>query len=230
MLTCIFGYMALKTILTYKSASNEYSLLKNNVLKPAKLESIYLDVDFDSLVNQNPDVMAWIEIPNTNVSYPVMFAADYEEYIHTTFDGSYNPSGSIFADYRCNRDFSSKNTILYGHNMKDGSMFADISDYLDEDKFLANKEIRIYMKGEVLLYEVFSAFQTEASDENYNVSFSDNDYFYSWVKRVASYSWYYTEVELRPEDRVLMLSTCKGGENNTRTVVFARLSKIVELK
>ena len=79
--------------------------------------------------------IGWINVPETKINYPVMYSGDNEFYLHRAVDGSYLRVGSIFLDYRCNADFTEKINVLYGHNMSDGSMFADVMKFIDSDYF-----------------------------------------------------------------------------------------------
>ena len=88
-----------------------------------------LEVDFAGLRSQNSDIVGWIYSPGTVINYPIVQAADNDYYLHRHIDGTYSGGGSIFMDYACSSDFSGINTILYGHHMYDGSMFASLSNY-----------------------------------------------------------------------------------------------------
>lgn len=107
----------------------------------AETEEGFFEVDFDGLKAQNPDVAAWIQIPALEVSYPVVKGTDNEYYLHHMFDGQEHKNGSIFIDYHNQADFTDHNTIIYGHNMKNGSMFGTLSRYQEESLY----RVRIFI-------------------------------------------------------------------------------------
>ena len=126
----------------YKAAQNEYQQLRTEyttssgdastsqeegaAAKPA-------DIDLAALQQQNPDTVGWIELPGTDISYPIMQGASNETYLRHTFNKEYLISGSIFMDFRNNKDYSDFNTIIFGHNMRDGTMFSQLGSYLNDD-------------------------------------------------------------------------------------------------
>ncbi|MDO4566732.1 MAG: class B sortase, partial [Oscillospiraceae bacterium] len=128
---------------------------------------------------------------------------------------------------RCAPGWSCRNTILYGHRMNDGSMFAGLRNYFDKSFLNSHREIHIYTEGYLRVYEVFSVHYASAGDDSYTVAFSDGDEYALWLETIASRSA--VDAGERPEagQDVLLLSTCKGGENEDRTVVFAALSRII---
>ena len=97
-----------------------------------------ISVDFDGLQRENPDVVGWIYCPGTVINYPVVQAADNEQYLSRMLDGSYHAAGTIFLDFRCNRSFQSCNSILYGHNMRDDSMFGTLESYEEQAYWTAH--------------------------------------------------------------------------------------------
>lgn len=107
----------------------------------------YLRIDFEGLQVVNPDVIGWVEIPGLAISYPVVQGTDNAYYLHHLFTGEYNSSGSIFADCHNQPDFTDQNTIIYGHNMKNGSMFGTLSRYQDEALWEASPYFYLYVPG-----------------------------------------------------------------------------------
>ena len=147
--TAIFlfsGYQLLKIFLEYHAGTAEYSQAADQYVKEkedagnkepvADLEegsdTCPIEIDFANLQAENPDVVGWIYSPDTVINYPVMKGETNDTYLHTMLNGQYNSSGSIFMDYRNNPDLSNYVTILYGHHMKNGSMFASLHKYSDQ--------------------------------------------------------------------------------------------------
>ena len=181
------------------------------------------DVYYD-LYTQNEDFSGWIKVPNTAIDYPVMQAEDNEFYLHSDFYKEYRYSGIPFADYQCDLYTPSTNIIIYAHNMKDGSMFASLSKYKDEEFYKQNKIISfntLYDTGE---YEVIGAFRTTPKQFNYHEFIdaktrADFDTFISGVKRLSLYE---TDVNAEYGDRLLTLSTCSHNSDGERFVVVAK--------
>jgi len=161
----------------------------------------------------NPDYVGWISIPGINISFPVVRGADNEKYMDITFSGAKNSSGSIYMDYRCKKNFSSPVTIIYGHSMNDGSMFAPIRKYQDFNYIVQYPIINITTeKDEILSYRIFDAKRVGAYDKVFALDIQK-----------AVEPGYFTGA---PEDagKFLVLSTCIGfKQNDERMLVYAAL-------
>lgn len=114
--------------------------------------------------------IGWINVPETKIDFPVMYSGDNEFYLHRAVDGSYLRVGSIFLDYRCNADFMGKINVLYGHNMSDGSMFADVVKFIDTDYFDSHNYGWLTTEKAVYKIDFFSLSQPENYDDFYDVS------------------------------------------------------------
>jgi len=163
-----------------------------------------------SLTDMNPDYVGWITIPGTAVSYPVVRGRDNDQYMHITFSGSYNPAGSIFMDYRCTDDFDTPMSLIYGHNMRNDSMFSPLVRYLDADFMAAHPEIHVVsVSGEKRVYRIAEARLTDAWDEVYTLDVFDA----------------FEAAELFPGwdvGKLMVLSTCVDSPDRTgRLLVFA---------
>ena len=183
------------------------------------------DCDLDSLQAVNPDVIGWIFLPDTQIDYPLLHAADNETYLHTAWDGTSNVAGSIFLETRSNPDFTDFNTIIYGHHMRNGSMFAPLLGYKDAGFTQTHPNVYIATADGIFRYSVFSAYEAPVVSDTYRLVFKNaaqkqialNHYF-------SSSQW---EPSLKPSihDQVVTLSTCTGtGQYETRWVVQAVLS------
>lgn len=127
------------------------------------------EIDFDGLRAINKDIVAWIQIPGIGVDYPVVQGKDNEHYLHYTFDGKANKAGSIFLDYRNRKDFTDSKVILYGHNMKDGSMFSNLKKYQDAGFRKEQGRVLIYLPDKVLECEIVECRQVSVKDSVYEV-------------------------------------------------------------
>ena len=133
-------YQIISTICHYSESEETYKDIVANVvtIKDAddineqegeKLEQAPITVDFNALLSQNKDVVGWLYCENTPVNYPIVQSDDNDYYLRRMLNGKYNIAGTVFMDYRCRSDYSSLNTIIYGHNMKNDSMFGTFTDY-----------------------------------------------------------------------------------------------------
>lgn len=190
--------------------------------------------NYQPLVQENNHLAAWLMIENTEVNYPVMYTPDAPEYyLRKAFDGSYALSGSLFIGADCIPDGS--NIIIYGHNMKDSSMFGTLESYADEDYAREHSEIiydLIQPDGsyERLTFEVMAAFYSRiysVDEENafryyYSTDLSNPDVFQYYIEEVMSASLYDLGVTAGYGDRLLTLSTCSYHTEDGRFVVVAR--------
>lgn len=127
------------------------------------------EIDFEGLRAINKDIVAWIQIPGIGVDYPVVQGKDNEHYLHYTFDGKENKAGSIFLDYRNRADFTDSKMILYGHNMKDGSMFSNLKKYQNTAFRKEEGRVLIYLPDQVLVCEAVECRQVPVWDLVYEI-------------------------------------------------------------
>ncbi len=173
---------------------------------------------------QNPDTVGYIRIGDSAIDYPVVFSGDNEYYITHTFEKTESKEGAIFMDFRCDyMDFAkTRNVILYGHRMKDGSMFKGLTDYLDKDFYEQNRTIRFDTLYKEYEWEVFAVFETHVDFYYIETEFGSNEEWMAFMKSCYQRSKYQEETTFYPTDIVLTLSTC-GLAKNKRFVVMARL-------
>jgi len=172
-------------------------------------------LDMRSFFDLNPDFAGWIFIPGTEINYPIARGADNERYLHTTFSGEQNVAGAIFMDYRATRGFETPLTIIHGHNMRDGSMFASLHRYLDPDFLESNRDLSIITEtGERLTYHIFDVRLVSAWDSIYALNFLDADAVAAHFAPTAPIG----------TGRFLALSTCASGDR--RLLVMAGLPEL----
>ena len=181
-----------------------------------------------SLHEENKDLAGWVTVPGTKVDYPVMFTPkEPEYYLKRGFAGEDSVSGTPFLDYRTSLDPLSDNIIVYGHNMKDGSMFSDLLRYRDREYYEDHPRMEFYTLTERQTYEIFAVIQTEVYDNRkfdcYSlVDAKSREAFDEFFKQIKHLSLYDTGVTVEYGDRVLTLSTCSYQAENGRTLVFGR--------
>lgn len=183
----------------------------------------YPEVDFESLLAINDDVVGWIYIEDTIINYPIVQGEDNVRYMERMVDGRYNPSGSIFLDYRNCADFSNKNSVLYGHHMKNGSMFAGLDNYRKKG-FLEDHPTGVIVTPErTFRFEVIAGHVASAEDDAWKLSFDDDDEFLDWLNDSLSQSVIGGSFEASAEDQVITLSTCSYEFSNARFVLVCRI-------
>lgn len=183
-------------------------------------------IDFAALAEVNEDIIAWLYIPNTKIDYPVVQGEDNDYYLTRGASKEENRAGAVFLDYRSSADLSDPNMLIYGHRMNDGSMFADLHQYEDENFFRENRNIYLYLPdGTVNVYDIFGAGVVGDSDEAYTISFADDEAFQDYLTKMKNRSAASFDMELSPQDRIITLSTCVRGEDTSRYIVQAKLEQ-----
>lgn len=170
-------------------------------------------IDFDSLIEKNPDIYSWIIIPDTNINYPVLRSAtDDNFYLDHNVDKNYSFAGSIYSQFCNKRDYSDRVTVLYGHNMADGSMFADLHKFADKDFFQENKYIYVYTPDRKLTFEIVSAFVYDDRHIMNSFDFDDDKVYQDYLDTVLNPRSVSSNVRegitLDIDDKLLVLSTC----------------------
>lgn len=172
------------------------------------------EVDFASLQKINSDICAWLWMPGTQITYPILHGSNNERYLDTAFNGEHSVSGSIFMDARNNGDFSDENTIIYGHNMKDHSMFGTLKKYRDQAFADGHRLVYIITPEKTLVYRVFAVYDTQAVDQCYTRSFGGAQARTAEIERAARRSNITSEVEPAQVERYITLSTCTVSDAN----------------
>ena len=181
------------------------------------------EVDLTALREVNPDVIGWIRIPGTQIDYPLMQGEDNQYYLERTWKGEPNAAGSIFLEQHCSADLSDFNTIIYGHRMKNGSMFAALKYYNKMDYLQEHPYVYILDDAGPHRYEVFSAYEASVTGTTYRLAIEDDEIKQKFIDDCSGWSVIETGVEPTIRDRMLTLSTCTGRGYETRWVVQARL-------
>lgn len=204
---------------------------KLNELKGSESEYTVPEIlpEYRALCAENADTIGWLKIEGTAIDNVVMQAPDeINKYLHLDFYGDYSYRGCLFLDEYCDV-LHSDNLIIYGHNMKDGSMFGALMDYVNEDFYREHKLISFDSIYEKHTYEVVAAIKTNLNTEDdsvfrYDLYVSENDkqMFKEYVKFIDENRIYTTDSQLQDGDRILTLSTCAYHENEGRFVVIAR--------
>ena len=190
--------------------------------------------NYQDLYLQNNDMVGWIKIEDTKINYPVMQSKDNPNfYLKHSFDKAYTDYGCPYIQENCDVDIPSDNLIIYGHNMKDSSMFSWLMKYTDKDFYESHKTIRFDTLTEKCNYEIIAAFKTVVytdSSESFKyyqfVNADSVDEFNAYINKCKELALYDTGVTAEYGDKLITLSTCEYSRNNGRMVVVAK--KIAE--
>ncbi len=182
-------------------------------------------MDFAALQAVNADVLGWILIPETRISYPLVQGEDNEYYLDHTWKRSSSSVGAVFLEYRNSRDLCDFHTIVYGHRMRDGSMFASLK-YYDRQAYWEDHP-RIYLLDEqgTHAYDIFSAYEADVTGDAYQLAFSTAEERQVFLDHCIERSVLETGIVPAIEDQILTLSTCTGRGHDTRWVVQAVRSR-----
>jgi len=179
-------------------------------------------VDFSALKKINEQIVGWIHVPNTVIDYPVVQAEDNVYYLDHSFERKKSRAGTIFMDYRNDAGALERNTILYGHHMKDGSMFKALVKYLQQDFFEANRFIRFDTADGEQQWEVFSVYETDTRFDYIRTAFEDDEAYERFLQQIRKKSKFDTDTKLTRSDVILTLSTCSYAYDDARLVVHLR--------
>ena len=177
-----------------------------------------ISVDFDGLISENPDVVGWIYCDGTQINYPVLRGEDNDTYLHHMINGQYNSAGSIFMDSRCEPDLSGYNTIIYGHHMKNGSMFASLHQYTKQSYYDEHKYMWYLTPGHIYRFDLIAGYVGDAEAEIYTI-FMERGELDSYLSFASSVSTF--EPDHMPEsiNGIVVLSTCSYEYDDARYVV-----------
>ena len=218
---CVFAYSLYQLVnmmLPYYSGGKEYDKVKDLAIT-ADATGEGFSVDFDALLQENPDTVAWIRFDEPSIiSYPVVKSADNKEYLKKTFSENDNKLGAIFMDMRNTNDFSDKNTMIYGHNLKvGGEMFSQLKDYEDESFYQEHPNFYIYTQdGKIRTYKVFAASVVKDTADQYNLTYATDADFESYLTMCKEASEYDTGTEVNAQSQIVSLSTCTNVKQDER--------------
>ena len=183
-----------------------------------------INVDFKYLIKQNSDTVGWIQVNGTNINYPFVQASDNEYYLNHSFDKSWNMAGWLFLDYRNKKEEYDKNTIIYGHGMKNKTMFGSLRNILNNDwvKNTDNYVVKISTEYENTLWQVFSVYKIITTNDYIETKFDDEE-FEKFINMLLERSAYNFNTTVNANDKILTLSTCYNS--NEKVVLHAKLIK-----
>jgi sortase B len=183
-----------------------------------------ISVDFDELRKVNPDIVGWLYCEDSVINYPVVKGSDNDYYLHHAYDGTYSASGAIFIDEDNADDFQDSNTIIYGHHMKNGSMFATLSNWGKQEYFDSHSVMWLLTPEQNYKIILFSGYTTSAYSDTYRIFREPGDEFTQYIINSAQYSDFaMRETELYADAKYVLLSTCAYVFDNARYVIHGML-------
>lgn len=182
-----------------------------------------LVVDFDALKEANPDVEGWIYCEGTVIDYPVLQGEDNDYYLHHTMDGKYSAAGSIFADAENGKGFRDINTVLYGHHMKNKSMFATLSNWQEQQYYEAHPVMWLLTPEQDYKIVLFSGYTTSAYSDTYKFITEPGEELDAYLQMAQEKSEFTSDVTLAEGERYVVLSTCAYVFDNARSVLHGKL-------
>lgn len=229
----------------YAQGQEEYESLRQYVVKKEAVtaerqeeEEAYerwpddfpdIEVDFEALSDINPNVKGWLYMEALDISYPIAQADDNEYYLHHSFEGEASRVGAIFVDYENNGDFSDWNTMVYGHNMRNGSMFGSLKRLRSEPELVREHPyFYIFTPEMTARYEVFSYYITERDSDSYECLYTSRQEHSSYLQMAAGHSMEELAVDISEEAPIVSLSTCTGNQA-TRFIIHGMERRRVDM-
>ncbi|MDY5541968.1 MAG: class B sortase [Lachnospiraceae bacterium] len=225
--------------LEYKKGTDTYDQVAQNVLVDST-ENVSQDngnseeaeeaggilelpsVNFESLKGISADAEGWIYFPDMDISYPIVYGRDNAYYLTHMIDGSSNSAGTLFTDQNNSRGFLDTNTIIYGHNMKNGSMFGKLKKYGKEEYYREHPLFYLCTETGVWEYDIFSVRVVDAASDSYTLRFESSNAFAEYLDRAFRTSMYDTGVSADSSDTIVTLSTCTSRDTDRLIVQAVR--------
>lgn len=242
---CVFCIAVLLIHLYRESGTQEqYESIAEQVKEPESIfqetipepvpEKASLPVDFNSLWEINPEIYAWLYIPDTKVDYPILQHGNEDQSYYLTHDmyGETSSAASIYTEYYNRKNFEDPNTLIYGHNMKNGSMFHDLRYFAQKDFFEEHEDLYIYTPDSILRYKIFASYEYDDRHLLAAYDFEDEEIFADYLKEIMNPRSMYTmlraDCALDTDSRIVTLSTCVANKPQSRRLVQAVLVEELE--
>lgn len=189
--------------------------------EPEETEAPYVSpIQFDELKEINPDIVGWLKVEGTEIDYPIVQTGNNETYLNTDFEGKKSVAGAIYLDYESEPDFSGRHNIIYGHNMKNGSMFKDIVKYKDEEYFMEHQDITVYTPEREYHLRPMSVLYTEPTGMRRKTKFATEESFQAYVEEMTK-GCSFAQIPEKPLEQLWSFITCSYEFNDARTILYA---------
>lgn len=222
----ISGYQLIKYTKQSKDVVHSYKELIDEVYEiKEEATSSFPIIHFDDLEKTNNDIVGWIILEDSTINYPVVQTKNNDYYLDKLYDKTYSNHGSIFMDYRNQKDLSNHHTILYGHHMKDGTMFSKVVKLSDQDYYDKHQELMYLTKDANYTIKIFSAYLTSEEEQGYRIAYENEEDFKNWLISEKEKSKVKTDVIPTSNDHIITLSTCGFDFENARYIAHGVLVK-----
>lgn len=214
---------------TYKIYANSFA--DEELLKFRPTDDGADNPTLKDLKKLNPDVKAWIQVPKTNIDYPVVQGQDDMEYINKNVYGEFELSGAIFLSCLNKDDFSDPYNLVYGHNMKNGGMFADVADFTNKEYFETHQKGKLFLTDATRKIRFFACMKVTAADAKiYHPDGYRKENLKDLLDYIQANAVQYRDVNVADENSLIALSTCSEAETNGRVVLIGKLEREVAEK
>ncbi len=199
--------------------------------KEKSFDNVLIDVNFDQLEKINKDIVAWLYCEDTPINYPVVQCDDNKKYLHCRFDSKYSESGTLFLDCRNNSKFTDFNSIIYGHSMKNDTMFGTLPDYKEQDYYDKHSIMWLATKENYYRIDLFAGcvFSSKDSDA-WQLWFDSKEKQEKWLNDICRKSYFNSDVVPSINDRIITLSTCSYEYDGARFVLHGILNPVNIMK
>lgn len=232
---CVFIFSAYN-IYKYLSEENANKKLNNELMEKAIIETpndnndntqenediLPISVDFSVLKQENEDIVGWLYLEDSPINYPVVQSYDNDYYLRRLVNGEYNIAGSLFMDYRNDSNLEDNNTIIYGHNMKNNTMFGSLQEYKNQNYYDNHKVMYYFTPEKNYIIELFTGYTISVESDIYDLSIIDS----SKLEELISKSDFESNTKVTEEDKIITLSTCAYEYDGARYVVMGVLKEI----
>ena len=203
----------------------DYEQEKKNILDEQDSKNTPIEINFDILKQKNSDIIGWIYMENSQINFPVVQSKDNEYYLRRLIDGSYNRAGTIFMDYRNNKDLSDRITIIYGHNMKNNKMFSSLLDFKSQSYYDQHKKLYYFTENKKIEIDLIAGYTENADSLIYQYS-KNEGYRNDIIKNAITNSTFKSNLQIMPEDNIIVLSTCSYEYNDARYILMGIIREI----
>ena len=232
---CVFIFSAYN-IYKYLAEENANKKLNNELMEKAIIETpndnndntgenediLPISVDFSVLKQENEDIVGWLYLEDSPINYPVVQSNDNDYYLRRLVNGEYNIAGSLFMDYRNDSNLEDNNTIIYGHNMKNNTMFGSLQEYKNQDYYDNHKVMYYFTPEKNYIIELFTGYTISVESDIYDLSVIDS----SKLEELISKSDFESNTKVTEEDKIITLSTCAYEYDGERYIVMGVLKEI----
>ncbi len=224
------GYKIYDIVSEYGKASSAYDDTADmaiTVVTQTDGVTAPIEVDFERLCSESDSIIGWIYCEGTEINYPVVQGSDNSYYVRRMPDGTYNKAGSIFMDFRCAADCSDTNTIVYGHNMRNGSMFATLKKYGKQSFYDEHPIMWFFTPEQTYMMELVAGYVTSTGSDSFEM-FSNDEEIQGYLSRSVEKSTFIADVDIESVERVMTLATCSYEYDNARYVLVGSLVPVGE--